>query len=93
MIHNKLVGAPFVILNDKGYYELFDKKGNKIDLLLLKMRITMTAYDPSQILLTGVVNVMKDQEQMMKFIEENNPIPPTPPKDTVVKNEIRRPVQ
>lgn len=70
MIVHNLQGAPFAILNESGYYELFDKNGSKIEMLATTIRITQRADSLDQIMIVGIVNVMTSKEEMQKQISE-----------------------
>ncbi len=68
-VHNHQ-GVPFAILNERGYYELFDKNGNKIEMMATTIRITQRADSLDQILIVGIVNVMTSKEEMQKQLSE-----------------------
>lgn len=68
-VHNHQ-GAPFAILNERGYYEIYDKNGNKIEMLATTIRITQRADSLDQIMIVGIVNVMTSKEEMQKQLSE-----------------------
>jgi hypothetical protein len=58
------------MLNKEGYYDLYDKSGNKIDLPLFKIR---TNIEPDRIIeveLTIPVNLIADEQQMNDLIQK-----------------------
>jgi hypothetical protein len=62
-------GFPFVVLNEEGFYELFDRNGNKIDLPARVIRITQTAGEIDKIVIVSHANIVT-KEQMQKLINE-----------------------
>lgn len=65
-------GFPFVVLSEKGHYELFDKNGDQIDMPMSTIRITQTAGDIDKIVIIAPINVVT-KEQMQKLITEWKP--------------------
>lgn len=70
MSERNMKGAMFVILNDKGYYELYAPDGHPIKGLNQTIRITQQANDLDKIVIIGIVNVVKNVEEMQKIINE-----------------------
>ena len=66
----KIKGAVFAILGDQGAYELYTPDGHPIKGLNTTIRITQTANDVDKIVIIGIVNVVKDVEEMNKIINQ-----------------------
>lgn len=63
-------GALFAILNENGYYDLYDSGGDKIGALVSTMRITQTANDIDKIVIIAPVNVVRNKDEMNKIINQ-----------------------
>jgi hypothetical protein len=68
MSEHNIKGAVFAMLNDQGYYDLYTPDGHPIKGLNEVIRITQRANDLDKILYTGIVNVVKDKDEMNKII-------------------------
>lgn len=68
MSNQNIKGAVFAILNDHGTYDLYTPDGHLIKGLNEVIRITQRANDIDRILYTGLVNVVRDKEEMNKII-------------------------
>lgn len=65
--HN-MKGAVFAILNDEGVYEMYTPDGHPINGLHQVIRITQSANDLDKIVFIGIVNVVKNKDEMNKII-------------------------
>jgi hypothetical protein len=65
-----LKGACFAILNEKGFYDLYDAAGEKLEMLVSTMRVTMNAGDTDKIVIIAPVNVVINKEEMQKIINK-----------------------
>lgn len=68
MSEQNIKGAVFAILNDEGVYELYAPDGHPIKGLNETIRITQRANDLDRILYAGIVNVVRDKDEMNKII-------------------------
>lgn len=62
-------GLPFVILNSEGYFDLYDTCGNLVNLPKITIRVTQSVNEMDKVLIIGIVNVVKDIEEMQKIIQ------------------------
>jgi hypothetical protein len=58
----------FAMLNEKGYYDLYDATGDKLGMLVSTMRITQKAGDVDKIVIIAPVNVVRNKEEMQNVI-------------------------
>ncbi len=70
MSEHNVKGAVFAILNDKGAYELYAPDGHPIKGLNQTIRITQQVNDLDKIVIIGIVNVVKNKEEMSKIINQ-----------------------
>jgi hypothetical protein len=70
MSEHNIKGAVFAMLNDEGVYELYTPDGHPIKGLNTTIRITQQANDLDKIVIIGIVNVVKDVEEMNKIINQ-----------------------
>lgn len=68
MSEHNIKGAVFAILNDEGVYEIYAPDGHPIKGLNETIRITQKANDLDKIVYIGIVNLVKDKEEMNKII-------------------------
>ena len=61
-------GAIFAILNNKGYYDLYDNTGEKLSMRVKTMRITQNAGEVDTLVLVCPVNVVGNKEEMQNLI-------------------------
>lgn len=61
-------GIAFAILNDKGFYDLYDGKGVFMDIPKSIIRITQTPNDVDKIVFVAPINVVKDKDEMNKIL-------------------------
>lgn len=70
MSQHNVKGAVFAILNDQGVYDLYAPDGHPIKGLNQVIRITQNTNELDKIVIIGVVNVVKDKEEMNKIINQ-----------------------
>lgn len=63
-------GISFAILNDKGYYDLYDSDGHKLKLPRSIIRITQSVDSLDKVVIIGPINVVHDEEEMKKIINK-----------------------
>lgn len=68
MSEHNIKGAVFAMLNDEGVYEIYAPDGHPIKGLNQTIRITQQANDLDKIVIIGIVNVVRDKEEMNKII-------------------------
>lgn len=66
-VHN-VKGFAFAILNEGGYYDLYDATGEKLEMKVSTMRITMNAGEVDKIVIVAPVNVVRSKDEMNKII-------------------------
>lgn len=69
--HN-IKGMPFLILNDQGYYDLYDASGNKMGIPKIMIRVTQNVNDLDKMVIIAPVNVMKNEDEMKNLLTEWN---------------------
>lgn len=68
MSEHYIKGAVFAMLNDEGVYEMYAPDGHPVKGLNQTIRITQQANDLDKIVIIGIVNVVKNKEEMDKII-------------------------
>jgi hypothetical protein len=63
-------GYAFAILNEKGYYDLYDATGEKLEMRVSTMRVTMNAGEVDKIVIIAPVNILRNKEEMQKVINQ-----------------------
>lgn len=66
---NNAKGRPFVLLDDNGYMQLYTHDGNLVAGNLF-LRIQGSITEPSTCLAKFYVNIVKDKEEMLSIINE-----------------------
>jgi hypothetical protein len=68
MSEHNIKGAVFAMLNVEGIYEIYAPDGHPIKGLNQTIRITQQANDLDKIVIIGIVNVVKNKEEMNNII-------------------------
>lgn len=61
-------GMPYAILNEKGFYDLYDAKGIRVELPHYVIRITQSVTDLDKMVLICPINVVRNVDEMHKVL-------------------------
>ena len=68
MSYMNLQGAIFAMLNHKGYFDLYDATGQKLEMQVSTMRVTQNAGEFDKIVIIAPVNVVKTKEEIQNLL-------------------------
>lgn len=64
MSYMNMQGAMFAMLDDKGYFDLYDATGEKLEMQVNTMRVTQNAGEFDRIVIIAPVNIVQNKEEM-----------------------------